>query len=239
MNMNLSNWSYLYNWDGSQWHRANLVYTPYISPDKKTLCMRFLRDPCYHLNVEENSSWTDQMLFDRFDREVRFHSLASTVMPTLPLLDIDYATHSLFFSWPGQDFYMQGINQGGYDNVLPNWQEQWIKRLQSMWQIGILKFSLHPNSWVVVNGELVPFNWFFCFNQNEPPISIRSVLIQISDTRQEKLQQLLATMQLDIDREYPIDFLQTLCFYSFKSNYPSELIDNILQKHQWHFTNKS
>jgi len=211
--MNFSDWSYLYNWDGSQNVRANLVYTPYISPDSKTLCMSFNRDKNYHSFIRENELWTEELLYERFLREMKFHGVAYTNnITTIKIIDIDEIKRHIFIEWHGADFYTQGFG------VLQNWKEQWLLRIEQMWDAGIFKFSLHPNSWVVHDETLIPFNWFFCFDKNES-IIIKDFLIQISSERQEKMEEFLKHLKLDF-------------FLSFKSNYPNELIADIVKKHE-------
>jgi hypothetical protein len=229
--MNLSYWNYLYNWDGKQWIRANLVYTPYVSLDKKTLCMSFNRDNQYHTVHEENTQWTDELLTERFLRELKFHDIANkNAIPTLEIIDLDEAQRHIYFKWHGDDFFMQGVNLNGYNNVLSNWKDQWLQRINEMWQAGIYKISLHPNSWIAHDGMFIPFNWFFCFNKNEQN-TIRNLLIQISEERQEKLTSQLNILGFDLDTYYDPDKLQLLAFHSFKSNYPEELIDQVIKNH--------
>lgn len=228
---NLKNWNHYYNLEGTEQVRANLVYTPYVSPDKKTFCMSFNREEGYHIYVHENFKWTDELLSDRFNRELLFYARASKVVPTLDLVDVDTANRRIFLKWHGDDFYMQGLTANGYDNVLPNWQEQWTNLITTMWDANILKCSLHPNSWVAVDGVLTPFNWFFCFDKAETGITIRSLLLQISDSRQDKLIEVLNSAGLDIDKPYASVDLQKVALESFKSNYPEELINNLIKKY--------
>jgi hypothetical protein len=216
----MTNWKYYYNIENTELIRANLVYTPLVSPDEKTFCMSFNRDIKYHWT--DNEPWTDDLLEDRFRKELKFHKLASTAMPTLDIIDVDETNRKIFFKWYGDDFYMLGVRNGGYDNVLPDWQEQWVDLIKKMQNIGIYKISLHPNSWAVNNGVLIPFNWFFCFEENDPPVTVRSHLMQISPGRQEKL------AGVELDKFYNAKELQYIAFHSFRSNYPSDLIDTIL-----------
>jgi hypothetical protein len=220
-------WDLYYNLEGNELVRANLVYTPYVSADKTTFCMEFQRNPLYHNDPAENAQWSEEDLEQRFLREIQFHSRASSVMPTLDLKDVDYQKRKIFFNWHGNDFYMQGLVAGGYDNVLPNWQEQWQNLIKKMWSIDLIKISLHPNSWVAHNGVLIPFNWFYSYDSNEYT-TIRGMLKQISSSRQEKMFPLLKEYGLDIDTEYSIKKLQPIAFNSFRSNYPAELINTII-----------
>jgi len=222
-------WDHYYNLENGKLVRANLVYTPYVSFDKKTFCMSFNRDPEYHKYPEEEVQWTTQDLVTRFEREIKFREKASAVLPTLAVKDIDITRRKIFLEWYGDDFYMQAIKHNGYDNVLPDWKEQWISLIKTMQSNGIIKFSLHPNSWTVKDGTLIPFNWFYTYDCNEPPVVIRDMLKQISIGRQKKLRLELEKAGFTLDTPYSVIELQKIAFNSFRSNYPKELIDDILQ----------
>lgn len=223
--IDLSDWKYYYNLEGTNPVRANLVYTPLVSPDNKTFCMSFNRDTRYHVYEEENKLWTDDMLTERFERELKYHSIMSKVMPTLKIKEVDYTSRKIFLEWFGDDFYMQSISKTGFDNVLPDWKEQWIDRIKTMRDNNIVKISLHPNSWVAHDNILYPFNWFFCLDSSEQPVTVRQYLCQISSNRQEKL------AGLDLDRLFTPKELQYIAFNSFRSNYPAELIDKIVREY--------
>ena len=219
--MNISDWNYYYNLEGQENVRANLVYTPYVSPDNSTFCMSFNRDLGYHKKENENVLWTEDLLTDRFLKEIKFHSLANTTIPTLNIKDVDYTDRKIFLEWHGDDFFMQGLKSGGYNNVLPDWQEQWVTLIAKMRAADIFKISLHPNSWVAYQETLVPFNWFFCYQENDTPITLRSLLLQISSGRQEKLG------SLDLDELQSPRQLQQIAFNSFRHNYPAELFEKL------------
>lgn len=224
----LTNWSYYYNREGAELVRANLVYTPRVSPDGKIFCMDFTRDIRYHKNAEENALWNDAELAKRFNTEIEFHNKAKAFLPVLEILDIDYTNRRVFIEWHGDDFHMQGMNAGGCEHVLANWQEQWFDIMRKMWRMNIAKISLHPNSFVAKDGVLIPFNWFFCYSADHAPIHLRSLLIQISKPRQEKLASVLASQGLDLDTLYSISKIQSIALNSFRANYPKELIDQAL-----------
>ena len=224
----MTNWDYYWNEEPGDRFRANLVYTAYISGDRKTLCMSFNRDVNYHSNLEENTLWTEELLAERFQRELKFYNKAAGKIPVAELLDIDENNKKIYIKFPGDDFYMMGY-KSSYDQVLPNWREQITERFKEMWSLGILKFSMHPNSWIVYeDGILRPINWFFTFEEGEPEKSISEYLIQLSDSRQDKLRPLLEKFNIDIEKKYQLWDLQNICFESFRHNYPSELIDSLL-----------
>lgn len=227
--IDLSKWNLYWNLEGSQLVRANLVYSAYVSPDRKSFCQWFARDPMYHSHDAENQQWSEDLLEDRFRKELKYHAKASNFMPTLPILDIDERERKIVFSWPGDDFLMQSISAGSRELVISDWKEQWTDLILKMRKANITKLSLHPNSWTVSKGRLIPFNWFFCYDTNVDKDSFANLLIQISPGRLEKLKPILEKLNIDKDQTYPVTRLQTAALESFRSNYDDEFIDRILE----------
>lgn len=229
----ITNWDYYYNLENNEWGlesvRANLVYSPRVSPDKKTFCLDFNRDLGYHHKPEWNLKWNDDELQNRFENEIHYNLRAKKYMPVLEIKDVDYKNRRVFTEWTGDDFLMQSWEKG-YDVVLPDWKEQWKQLVTNMWDAGFAKCSLHPNSWTVKDGVLIPFNWFFCYDFTNKPTTIRSFLIQVSDQRLEKMNVVLKQDGLDIDTPYSIKTIQKLILNSFRSNYDKELIDEMQGK---------
>ena len=223
----LTTWNLYYNLENQEQVRANLVYTPYVNLDGDTFCMSFNRDLKYHNDIKENTPWTDRELDDRFAREVKFRNLVEGHLPTLAIKKINPVNRTIQLEWHGDDFYMQALKAGSYEAVLPNWKEQWKECVLAMWKLGIRKMSLHPNSWTVKDGVLIPFNWFFCY-ENTDTLTIKDVLIQISQGRQQKLFDFLEKYNMNIETPYSVNLLQELTLHSFRTNYPQDLIDDML-----------
>ena len=226
--MDITNWDLYWNLEGSEMVRANLVYSAYVSPDRKYFCQWFHRDERYHPDRNENVGWTDELLENRFRKELKYHGLASQAMPTLPIVDIDERQRKIIFEWPGDDFLMQSIQAGSRENILPDWKDQWRSLIEKMWNTNITKLSLHPNSWTVKDGVLIPFNWFFCYDTDIDTDSFSNLLIQISPGRMEKLEPILERLGIDKEKQYPVKRLQTAAFESFRFNYDDVLIDRML-----------
>lgn len=227
----ISDWNYYYNWEVNQYVRANLVYTALVSPDKKTFCMDFNRQVGYHCFADENALWTEELLTHRFENELKFHTLASNYLPTLKIENVDTVNRRIFLEWTGDDFLMQRMENA---NILPNWEDQWMTLLTTMWDNNIAKISIHPNSWTVKDGRLIPINWFFCYPLDGEPIKISSFMIQVSTQRREKMAIALAKLGFDLDTPYTIKEIQTVALNSFRANYSAELIDralNVLQQY--------
>jgi len=226
----ISNWNLYWNLEGDELVRANLVYSAYVSPDKKHFCQWFARDIRYHRSVEENTLWTEQLLEDRFRKELKFHSKAKEFMPVLEIEDIDEVERKVIYKWPGDDFLMQSISAGSRELACKNWKEQWANLIQCMWNANITKLSLHPNSWTIQDGVMFPINWFFCYDTDKDTDSFENLLIQISPGRLEKMHGVLDKLGMTIQETYSPKRLQEAALNSFRSNYEDDFIDMILEK---------
>ena len=91
--------------------------------------------------------------------------------------------------------------------------------------LGIYKYSLHPSSYFVVDGQLKSINYFFCYNDSSAPISLRSVMSHISEDRQADLFPKMISMGIDIDTPTPHNQIQQLAFESFKTNFPADFME--------------
>lgn len=228
--IDVSNWDLYWNLEGDELVRANLVYTAYISADKKHFCQWFARDNRYHKDPVENILWTEQLLEDRFRKELKYHTKAKNHMPVLGIADIDEAERKIVYEWPGDDFLMQSIKAGSRESACPNWKDQWIDLLQRMWTANITKLSLHPNSWTIKDGVMHPINWFFCYDTDNDSDSFQNLLIQISPGRLEKMHGVLEKLGMTIEETYPVKKLQEAALNSFRSNYENDFIDSALEK---------
>lgn len=226
----VTKWDLYWNIEGTNSFRANLVYSAYRSPDKKHFCQWFIRDPKYHTDLTENAQWTDELLEDRFYKELRFHAIASQHMPTLKIVEVDEAQRKIIYEWPGDDFLMQSHYAGSRETVLPDWEDQWIALIEKMWNANITKLSLHPNSWTVAGDTMIPFNWFYCYDTDTGVDSFDNMNIQISSGRKENLYPILQKFGIEWDKLYPVKQLQLIAFNSFRKNYPTELIERIIKK---------
>jgi hypothetical protein len=93
--------------------------------------------------------------------------------------------------------------------------------------IGLYKYSMHPSSYFIVDGKIKSINYFFCYHESEGPITIKGHLSHIYSERQEKMKQYTDQLGINWAEKTPLNILQTLCWESFKTNYPSSFIDSV------------
>ena len=165
--------------------RNNLIYTSLISKDKKTFCQWYHNDTDYHRG--QNQVVDPSLMQEKWDREISFIIEMAWKYPDLVprILEIDHSERKLYLEIDGFDFWQQaGPIKQDYDSVLPDWREQMHKIFRAHKSLGIYKYSLHPSSYFIVNGRLKSINYFFCYKEADPMISLRSVMSHISEDRQ-------------------------------------------------------
>ena len=223
----MSDFEYYYNdVPGKGLCRNNLIYTSLISEDKKTFCQWYYNDTEYH--KDQNKVVDPELMEEKWLREVNHITQMRNAFPDLvpKIIKIDLEARKLYLEIDGPDLWqLAGPTIQDYDKVLPDWREQMLKIFQAHKELGIYKYSLHPSSYFVVNGKLKSINYFFCYKDHEPQISLRSVMSHISEDRQADLFPKMASMGIDVDKPTPFKDIQLLAFESFKTNFPADFMD--------------
>jgi len=217
---------YYNNVPGKGLCRNNLIYTSLISKDKKTFCQWYHNDTDYHRG--QNQVVDPELMQEKWEREVNFLIEMRWKYPDLTpkILEINHNERKLYLEIDGEDFWQRSdpIKQD-YDSVLPNWREQMMRIFIAHKSLGIYKYSLHPSSYFIVDGKLKSINYFFCYKDHDPMISLRNVMSHISEDRQADLFPKMSAMGIDVDRPTPFKDIQLLAFESFKTNFPSDFME--------------
>jgi hypothetical protein len=206
--------------------RNNLIYTSLISKDRKTFCQWYYNDKKYH--KDQNQVVDPNLMEEKWLREINYITQMRNNYPDLvpKIINIDLENRKLFLEIDGADFWqLAGPNTQDYDSVLPSWREQMMEIFQAHKSLGIYKYSLHPSSYFVVNNRLKSINYFFCYRDHEPQITLRSVMSHISEDRQQDLFPKMKTLGIDIDDVTSFENIQLLAFESFKTNFPTDFMD--------------
>lgn len=206
--------------------RNNLIYTSLISKDRKIFCQWYYNDTTYH--KDQNQVVDPKLMEEKWIREVNYITQMRNNFPDLvpKIINIDLEKRKLFFEIEGVDFWQQaGPDKQDYDSILPDWREQMLDIFRAHKSLGIYKYSLHPSSYFIVNGRLKSINYFFCYRDHEPQISLRSVMSHISEDRQTDLFPKMSAMGIDVDAPTSFKDIQMLAFESFKTNFPSDFME--------------
>lgn len=205
--------------------RNNLIYTSLISKDRKTFCQWYYNDEGYHGG--HNQVVDPALMDEKFNREVEglIYMDDQGFSDLIPEFDINFKEKKVYLTIDGPDMWeIAGCVGTDYSTVVPDWDEQMLNILQAHYDIGMYKYSLHPSSYFVVDGQLKSMNYFFTYFEDEPHISLRSVMSHISEDRQADLFPKMAAMGIDVDVPTPHKEIQLLAFESFKTNFRDDVM---------------
>jgi hypothetical protein len=210
--------------------RNNLVYTSLISEDKKTFVQWFHNDTEYHMGMNEVVD--PELMEAKWLREVNFLTQMRNKYPELvpEILEINFHDHKIYLKIDGVDFWQQSLDKAiTFDQVLPDWQDQMLNIISAHKSLNLYKYSLHPNSYFIVDGQLKSINYFFTYRGDEPLITIEEHRSHISKNRQQEMESKMKFLGLDWSSKLPFDKLQRLCFESFRANYPDNFIEKAIE----------
>jgi hypothetical protein len=169
---------------------------------------------------------------EKWARELQYiHLMSNEYSDLVPKIkQIDLINKKIYLEIDGSDFWEQaGCLTENYDSVLPDWQDQMLEIIKAHRALDLYKFSMHPSSYFIVDGQLKSINYFFCYNNASAPISLRSVMSHISEDRQADLFPKMLALGIDVDAPTPHDQIQQLAFESFKTNFPADFMDKCKQ----------
>jgi hypothetical protein len=208
--------------------RNNLIYTSLISRDKKTFVQWYHNDSEYH---KGNNEVVDSNLMNaKWNREVKYLiEMARKYEDKVPkILEINHKEQKIYLSIDGLDFWNRaGCVTENYDKVLPDWKDQMCKIITAHKSLGLHKYSMHPSSYFVVNGQLKSINYFFTYHEEEPNISIKDVESHIHSNRQAEMRKHLKTLNIEWHTPQPWKIMDQLCWESFRTNYPQDFIESV------------
>jgi hypothetical protein len=224
------NYQYYYNnVPGVGLTRNNLIYTSLISDDKKTFVQWYFNDSVYHAG--QNEVIDSDKMEEKWQREVKYLSLMRDNYPELvpKINDIDYVNKKIYLGIDGIDFWNRAeCSTDNYDSVLPDWREQMLEIFNAHKALGIHKYSMHPSSYFIVDGQLKSFNYFFTYHNTEPCVSVKDVQSHIHSNRQVEMRKHLESLGIEWDVPQPWTSMDQLCWNSFRTNYPEDFITKAL-----------
>lgn len=217
---------YYNNVPGKGLCRNNLIYTSLINKEKTVFQQWYHNDTEYHNG--QNQIVDPKLMDEKWQREMHFlHNMAHFYPSMVPeILEVSVPERKIYLKIDGVDFWQQSLDSGkSFDELLPDWREQMLDMFRAYKNLGWYKYSLHPSSYFVVDGKLKSINYFFTYNSTDAPISLRSIMSHISEDRQADLFPKMTSMGIDVDAITTHNQIQQLAFESFKTDFPSEVMD--------------
>jgi hypothetical protein len=219
---------YYNNVPGQGLCRNNLIYTSLISTDKKVFVQWYHNDTEYHAG--KNQVVDPKLMSEKFQRELHYLSNMAWHNPDMvpKIKEVNVPERKIYLFIDGPDFWERaGCDMANYDNVLPDWQDQMIEIIKAHRARGWHKYSMHPSSYFVVDGQLKSINYFFTYHKDEPNISIASIDSHIYSTRQDEMRKHLDSLGIEWDKPQPWNTMDQLCWQSFSNNYPADFIEKV------------
>lgn len=209
--------------------RNNLIYTSLMSEDMKTFVQWYYNDTEYHKG--QNQIVDPAKMEEKWLREVNYLTYMRNEFPDLvpKITKIDLESRKIYLEVDGPDFWEQaGCSIENYNKVLPDWQDQMLTIIKAHKSIGLHKYSMHPSSYFVVNGQLKSINYFFTYRNFEPNISLKEVESHIYSTRKAEMRKHLESLGIKWNEPQTWNLFDKLCWESFRTNYPAEFIEKAL-----------
>jgi hypothetical protein len=219
---------YYNNVPGEGPSRNNLIYTSLISRDKKTFVQWYHNDTGYHAG--KNQVVNPEKMDEKWHREMHYlHNMAHHYPDLVPeILEVNVLERKIYLRIDGSDFWDKAdCNQTNYDSVLPDWQDQMVNIIKAHKQHGWHKYSMHPSSYFLIDGQLKSINYFFTYHKDEPNVSIAEVESHIHTNRQAEMRKHLESLGIDWNTPQPWSVMDQLCWSSFSTNYPANFIERV------------
>jgi hypothetical protein len=219
---------YYNNVPGEGPSRNNLIYTSLISDDKKTFVQWYHNDSEYHKG--KNQVVNPDKMDEKWNRELHYLSNMAWHNPDFvpKIVEVNVPERKIYLQIDGPDFWEQaGCNHNNFDKVLPDWQDQMLAIIQAHKERGWHKYSMHPSSYFIVDGQLKSINYFFTYHKDEPNVSIADVESHIHTNRQTEMRKHLESLGIEWDKPQPWEVMDQLCWASFSTNYPADFIERV------------
>lgn len=206
--------------------RNNLIYTSLISEDKQTFVQWYHNDTEYHQG--KNQVVDPELMEQKWEREVKYLPYMAALYPYLvpQIQNIDYREKKIYLKIDGVDLWQKSLDQKClFNEILPDWKDQMLRIVQAHKDSNLYKYSMHPSSYFIVDGRLININYFFAYHKSEGPKTLKEHQSHISLDRQIQMKELVEQQGISWDKPESLDVLQRLCFDSFRTNYPSDFIE--------------
>lgn len=151
--MDISNWNIFYKYKQGAKVRPNLVYVPYINPEKDVFCMD------YNIN---KSYFFDRPLYNQevcefyFNNEIRWleHFKNESFAPEI--IDIDKSSKRIFFKW-----YDSSLNHVIENKAYKEIYTDQIKTILNTLEKSVYKVNYYPHTCYIDNNENVRLHDFY------------------------------------------------------------------------------
>jgi len=151
--MDISNWNIFYKYKNGARVRPNLVYVPYVSPDRDIFCMDFNLHKSYFF---DRTAYTQEVCNFYFDNEIRWleHYAKESFAPEI--VDINKTARRIFFKW-----YDSSLNHKIENKSFDYKYEKQCKSILQELEKTVYKINYYPHTAYVDNNDNVRIHDFY------------------------------------------------------------------------------
>jgi hypothetical protein len=145
----ISKWKHLYkiNYEDGTKNATNMLYTPYISDDGKTLCMWYDEKNPYQVDNPEISK---ELVDFFYQRELSYLQKFQGYSWTPKLLDVEQHNNRIFIEFNKETLNNIVMNPDrDIIKELPNWKAQVFSILSEIDRAGYYKLALYPHCFYI------------------------------------------------------------------------------------------
>jgi len=167
--IDISSWEYYYKIDPiyKSLGASNMLYTPFVSPNKDMMCMSWDINSPYQKNGDERL--TIELMEFFFEREVKHLDIFKDYPWAPKIYDIDISNMKIVIEW--NNGTVNDILYGNgrdLDNDYPGWQEQMFCILKDIVDAGYYKMALYPHCFFFdQDNRMKTFDFYSCLSREE------------------------------------------------------------------------
>lgn len=165
-------WRYFYKID--QYDRtycpANIIYSPYISPDDSTYCMSWDHEDPYQFSTYRTAYTKDTVDFF-YKREREFLEMFKDKPWAPEILEIDDAQKKIFYKWGKSCNHLIYSGEQDLNELCPTWKEQLSAIITDVYDAGYYKMSMYPHCcYLDESNNLRTMDFYACVSRAHPLI---------------------------------------------------------------------
>jgi len=174
-----SDWKHFLKIDPESFDRTmnNNMYTPFVSPDGKVLCMHWDKDSEYQKRDGQGRVLTDELMTFFFKRELEYLNKFKNFSWCPKLLFVNADDKKIFIEWNTETCNDIVYNDNrNIDEEYPDWQDQLYQIIYDIVDQGCYKTSLYPHCFFFdTQGKLKTFDMYGCAHKDNPYISFDQI----------------------------------------------------------------
>jgi len=159
--MDINNWNIFYKYKQGAKVRPNLVYVPYVNPEKTIFCMDYTINKSYFF---DRYLYNEEVCDFYFNNELKWltHFKNETFLPEI--IDIDTASRRIFFKW-----YDSSLNHIIERKSYKHEYAGQIKNILKVLENSVYKINYYPHTCFVDSNENIRIHDFYgCVSRSTP-----------------------------------------------------------------------